>query len=119
MPRKVVIIADPGIDTAFAAVHALTDHDIDVIGLWATAGIVFAEQSTANANTIVDIVGPPKWPRLAAALPARYEVDGIALHGPGGLGGISFPCAMRHTLHPADKILCELARENPREITVV
>ena len=119
MPRKVVIIADPGIDTAFAAALALNDPDIDVIGLLPTAGNVSADQSTANVHTIIDIVDPPKWPKLAAALPAKYEVDGIALHGPGGLGGVTFPCAMRHTLHPADKILCELARENPREITVV
>ena len=49
----------------------------------------------------------------------RYEADGLALHGPGGLGGVSFPSATRHTLHPADKVLCELAHENPREVTVV
>ncbi len=41
------------------------------------------------------------------------------LHGPGGLGGKSFPCATRHTLHPADKILCELAHDNPRQATLV
>jgi|SRR5579883_96487 len=119
MPRKVIIVADPGIDTAFAIALALNDRNLEVVGLLPTAGNVSAEQATANVHTLIDVIDPPKWPKLAAALPARYDTDGVALHGPGGLGGVSFPCATRHTLHPADKILCELAHEFPRQVTLV
>ena len=119
MARKVVIVADPGIDTAFAVALALNDPNIEVVGLLPTAGNVSAEQATANVHTLIDVLDPPKWPKLAAALPARYDADGLALHGPGGLGGVNFPSATRHTLHPADKILCELAHEHPRQVTVV
>ena len=119
MPRKVIIIADPGIDTAFAVALALNDSNLEVVGLLPTAGNISAEQATANVHTLIDVIDPPKWPKLAAALPAKYETDGLALHGPGGLGGATFPSATRHTLHPADKILCELAHENPRQCTVV
>jgi inosine-uridine nucleoside N-ribohydrolase len=119
MPRKVILVADPGIDTAFAVALALNDPNLDVIGLLPTAGNVGAEQATANVHTLIDVIDPPKWPKLAAALPARYDADGQALHGPGGLGGVSFPSATRHTLHPADKILCELAHEHPRQVTLV
>lgn len=119
MPRKVILVADPGIDTAFAVALALNDPNLDVIGLLPTAGNVSAEQATANVHTLIDVIDPPKWPKLAAALPARYDADGLALHGPGGLGGVSFPSATRHTLHPADKILCELAHEHPRQVTLV
>ena len=119
MPRKVILVADPGIDTAFAVALALNDPDLDVIGLLPTAGNVSAEQATANVHTLIDVIDPAKWPRLGAALPARYDADGLALHGPGGLGGVSFPSATRHTLHPADKLLCELAHEHPREVTLV
>lgn len=119
MPRKVIIVADPGIDTAFAVALALNDPNLEVVGLLPTAGNVSAEQATANVHTLIDVIDPPKWPRLAAAIPARYEADGLSLHGPGGLGGVSFPSATRHTLHPADKILCELAHESPRQVTVV
>jgi inosine-uridine nucleoside N-ribohydrolase len=119
MPRKVIIVADPGIDTAFAVALALNDPNLEVIGLLPTAGNVSPEQATANVHTLIDVIDPPKWPKLAAALPARYETDGLALHGPGGLGGVTFPCATRHTLHPADKVLCELAHEHPRQATVV
>ncbi len=119
MPRKVLFIADPGIDTAFAVALALNDPNLEVVGLLPTAGNVSAEQATANVHTLIDVIDPPKWPKLAAALPARYDADGLALHGPGGLGGVNFPSATRHTLHPADKVLCELAHENPRQVTVV
>jgi inosine-uridine nucleoside N-ribohydrolase len=119
MPRKVLLIADPGIDTAFAVALALNDPNLDVIGILPTAGNVSAEQATANVHTLIDVVDPPKWPKLASALPARYDTDGQALHGPGGLGGVSFPSATRHTLHSADKVLCELAHEHPRQVTVI
>ncbi len=119
MPRKVILIADPGIDTAFAVALALNDTNLDVVGLLPTAGNVSAEQATANCHTLIDVMDPLKWPKLAAALPARYGTDGLALHGPGGLGGVTFPSAMRHTLHPADKMLCELAHEHPRQVTVI
>ena len=119
MPRKVILIADPGIDTAFAVALAMNDPNLEVVGLLPTAGNVSADQATANVHTLVDVLDPPKWPRLAAALPVRYERDGLALHGPGGLGGVTFPTATRHTLHPADKVLVELAREHPRQVTVV
>ncbi|AMV28395.1 Non-specific ribonucleoside hydrolase RihC [Gemmata sp. SH-PL17] len=119
MPRKVLLIADPGIDTAFAVALALNDPNLEVVGLLPTAGNVSAEQATANVHTLIDVLDPPKWPKLGAALPVRYDTDGTALHGPGGLGGVTFPSATRHTLHPADKILCELAHEHPRQITVI
>jgi inosine-uridine nucleoside N-ribohydrolase len=119
MPRRVIIVADPGIDTAFATALALNDPNIEVIGLLPTAGNVSAEQATANVHTIIDVIDPPKWPKLAAALPARYDANGVDLHGSGGLGSATFPCATRHTLHPADKVLCELAHEHPRQVTVI
>src|SRR4051812_34269015 len=119
MPRKVILIADPGIDTAFAVALALNDPALDVVGLLPTAGNVSAEQATVNVHTLVEVIDPARWPKLAAALPARYEMDGLALHGPGGLGGGDFPTATRHALHPADKVLVELAHEHLRQVTVI
>jgi inosine-uridine nucleoside N-ribohydrolase len=119
MARKIIIVADPGIDTAFAVALAFNDPNLEVVGLLPTAGNIPAEQATANVHTIIDVLDPPKWPKLAAALPARYDTDGLALHGPGGLGGATFPTATRHTLHPADKVLCELAHEFPKQVSLV
>ena len=60
MVQKVAIIADPGIDTAFAIALALHDPKIDVVGLIASAGNVGHDQATQNVhiliNQIIDIL---------------------------------------------------------------
>jgi inosine-uridine nucleoside N-ribohydrolase len=119
MMRKIILISDSGIDGAVAVVLALYDPNLNVLGLAATAGNVPAEQATKNIQILIEQIDPPRWPRLGAALPIDYDVDGTRLHGPGGLGGISFPCAQLHHMHPSDKLLIDLVRQNPGEVTVV
>jgi inosine-uridine nucleoside N-ribohydrolase len=119
MPRKVVLIADPGIDTAFAVALALHDPNLDVIGLLPCPGNVPAGRACANVQVLVTQLDPAKWPRTSAALNVDYGTDGTALHGPDGLGGVNFPITERHQHQPADKVLVELVREHPREVTVV
>jgi inosine-uridine nucleoside N-ribohydrolase len=119
MMRKIILVADPGIDGAFAAALAFHDPGLDVIGLAATAGNVRAEQATKNVQIVVEQTDPPRWPRLGAALPSDYDVDGTQLHGPAGLGAASFPCAQLHHLPTSDRLLIELVRQYPGEVTVV
>jgi inosine-uridine nucleoside N-ribohydrolase len=119
MAHPVIIVADPGIDGAFAIALALQDPSLDVIGLAATSGNVDAEQATRNIHVIVEQLDPPRWPRLGAALTVEYETHGRALHGPGGLGGVEFPVAKLHHPHPSDKLLYDLIRQYPEEVTVI
>src|SRR5947209_18394940 len=104
MATKLILIADPGIDTAFAAALALHDPEIDVIGLVATAGNIGPEQATQNIHVLVAQIDPPRWPRLGAALPVTYDIDGMRLHGPNGLGGASFPGVSLHQPMAGDKV---------------
>jgi inosine-uridine nucleoside N-ribohydrolase len=119
MIRKVIIVADPGIDGAFAVTLALFDPELDVLGIIASAGNVSAEQATMNVQTLVEHADPPRWPRLGAALPAAYETDGTRLHGPTGLGARTFPCAQLHHMHSGDKLLIDLIRQHVGDVTVV
>jgi inosine-uridine nucleoside N-ribohydrolase len=119
MPHKVILVADPGIDGAFAITLALFDPDIDVLGLAATAGNVNSDQATRNIQTVVEQLDPPRWPRYGAALSVNYDVDGLRLHGQGGLGGVQFPCAQLHHTLSADKLINDLTRQYPKEITLV
>ena len=119
MARKVILVADPGIDGAFAGALALNAPELEVVGLAATAGNVSAEQATRNIHILVEQLDPPRWPRLGAALPIDYDMDGRALHGPNGLGGVDFPCVQLHHPHPCDKLLSDLVRQYPKEIAVV
>lgn len=119
MPQKVVIVCDPGIDGAFATALALHDPDLEVLGLAATAGNVSADQATRNVHIVVEQLDPPRWPRLGAAPPIEYDIDGSRLHGPEGLGNATFPCARLHHPHPSDKVVVDLVRQYPKEVTVV
>lgn len=119
MARKVVLIADPGIDGAFALTLALFDPALDVLGVAATPGNVSAEQATRNIHIVVEQIDPPRWPRLGAAPSIEYETDGTAIHGPNGLGGVSFPCATLHNMLGSEKLLLELVRQHPEEVVVV
>ena len=119
MARKVLIVADPGIDTAFALALALNDPNLDVLAVVPCAGNVSAARAAINVTIVLDQIDPPRRPRTALAVPARYELDGTALHGPDGLGGVGFPALERHS-HPAgEKLVCEVVREHPHEVTVV
>jgi inosine-uridine nucleoside N-ribohydrolase len=119
MARKIVIVADPGIDGAFAIALALFDPELECLGLAATAGNVTAEQATMNIQILVEQLDPPRRPRFGAAPPVEYEVDGTKLHGPGGLGGLSLPCAQLHHMHPSDKLIPDLVHQYPKEVTIV
>jgi inosine-uridine nucleoside N-ribohydrolase len=119
MARKVILVTDPGIDGAFAAALALHDPDLEVLGLAATAGNVPAEQATRNEQLLIEQLDPPRWPRVGAALSVAYDTDAQRLHGPGGLGGVEFPCAQLHHAHPADKLISDLVRQHPKEVAVL
>ena len=117
--RKAIFVCDPGIDGAFALALAMLDNSIDVLGIAATAGNVEAEQATRNVHVIIEQIDPPRWPRVGAALPVSYDVNGLNLHGSGGLGGINFPCAQLHHPHPSDKLISDLVRQHPGEVSLV
>lgn len=119
MGRKVILVCDPGIDGAFALAMALHDPDLEVLGIAATAGNVDCHQATQNVHIVVEQVDPRRWPRVGAALPAEYGLDGKKLHGPGGLGGVDFPCIQLHHQHSSDKLISDLVRQYPNEVSLV
>lgn len=119
MAIKTIILADPGIDTAFAIALAYQDPQIEVLGLLATAGNVDADQATQNCLVLNDQLDPLKWPRVGAALPLRYSMDGTVVHGPGGLGGVRFPEVHLHSPISSDRLLVELAKEHPKQVALL
>lgn len=126
--RKLIVDLDPGIGDAFAAVLALADPNLDVLALTACAGCVPGPTATRNIQAILAHLDPPKWPRLGSARGATPTVPrGAAvceaflgeLHGPTGLGDIEFPAAQLHNPHESAKVLVDLVRTHPQEVTVL
>lgn len=118
MAEKIVIIADPGIDGAFAIALALFDPNLEVLGIGATPGNVSAQQATRNIHILVDQLDPPRWPRLGESPDISYDIDGRNLHGPTGLGNTDFPAATLHNIPTSDKLVVDAVRQNPHEVTV-
>ncbi|MFO0843354.1 MAG: nucleoside hydrolase [Gemmataceae bacterium] len=119
MAEKVILVADPGIDSAFATALALNDPDLEVLALVATAGNVNADQATRNAYIVIEQIDPARWPRIGTALPVTYDRDARELHGPDGLGGQDFPCAPPHHATPSDKLIIDTLRQYPNEVSVL
>jgi inosine-uridine nucleoside N-ribohydrolase len=119
MSEKVALLGDPGIDGAVAIALALHDPSLEVLGLLATAGNVAADRATKNIQILVDQLDPPRLPRLGAAPAVDYGIDGTRLHGANGLGGVDFPCAPLHHLPASEKLLVDLIRQNPHELTLI
>lgn len=121
MPRKVIIDCDPGIDDAVALCMALYDPRVEVVAVTAVAGNVTATQASRNVQTIVDLLDPPRFPRIGAAgdVEDAPAVNGALLHGDDGLGNAGFPSAQLHHPHPSDKIICDEVRAAPDEVTII
>ncbi len=121
MARKVIIDCDPGIDDAVALCLALFDPRLDVLAITATAGVVGADQATTNVRAIVSRLDPPRYPRFGAASPCENApvADDNELHGPDGLGGCHFAVTDRQHNHPSEKVIAELLRLHPGQITVI
>lgn len=119
--RKVVLDVDPGIDSAVALSIALFDPRLEVLAVTAVAGNVSAEQATRNVQAIIEQLDPPRWPRIGAAVePDRAPAETLGhLGGPDGLGGIEFPVAELHQRHISEKVLLDVVRTAPGEVTIV
>ncbi|MCY2965673.1 MAG: nucleoside hydrolase, partial [Planctomycetota bacterium] len=111
-----------------AAVLALLDPSLDVLALTPCAGCVTGSVATRNVQAIVAHLDPPKWPRLGSARGPAQLVDASPnvfepllgeLHGPTGLGDIEFPAAQLHNPHDSVKVLVDLVRAHPHEITLL
>lgn len=120
-PRKVIIDVDPGIDAVVALSSALFDPRLEVLAVTAVAGNVSAEQATRAVQAIIEQLDPPRWPRIGAAVePDRAPAENLSfLSGSDGLGGAEFRVAELHQRHPSDKVLNDVVRAAPQEVTVL
>jgi purine nucleosidase len=120
VPRKVILDIDPGIDDAVALAMALFDPRLEVVAVTASGGNVSPEQATANLQTLVGLLDPPRLPRLGAApTDTVWPAKPFNMHGPDGLGGIDLPVARLHSGHVSEKVIWETFHAYPREVTFV
>ncbi len=127
MARKVILDLDPGIGDALAAVAALCDPHLDVVALTAVGGAVEPSKSSRNVLAIVEQLDPQRRPKIGFA----HEGDPVepslsefhrrlqSLHGATGLGDWTRAVPELHHRHESAKLLVDLVRDQPHEITLV
>lgn len=121
MARKVILDVDPGIDDALALSIALFDEALEVEAVTAVAGNVDAVRATRNVQAIIEQLDPPRLPRIGAAIDPDHGLptDTTHLYGADGLGNTHFEVAELHNVHPAEKVIADVLRQSPGEVTIV
>lgn len=121
MTRKVIIDCDPGIDDAVALCLALFDPRLDVVALTASGGNVPVDQASSNLQAIVELLDPPKLPRIGYGSSAESgpATDARHLHGADGLANLNLRVPQLHHRHPAEKVIHDEIRAAPDEITMI
>lgn len=128
MATKLIIDADAGIGDALAIALALSDPDLEVLGLTATAGRVSARNSLRNLQGLVDFLDPARWPRVgrcaedlpvAASSDLAGAVHTVFLNGETGLGDWDLDVADLHRPLDAAKLLIDVVKTQPHEVTLL
>lgn len=90
--KSVIIDTDPGIDDAVALGVALSSESLDVKLITTVAGNVSLEQTTRNANVLLNFWGKDIPLARGFSKPLIVETNEVkSIHGETGLGGFEFP----------------------------
>jgi purine nucleosidase len=119
--NRFVIDTDPGVDDAHAIMMAFAHPQAKIEAITTVAGNVSLERTTANACTILDVLGQdvPVFAGCDRALVARTP-DAGHVHGTDGLGDSGYPPSQRNvTDEHAVNVLVRLANEAPGELTLI
>lgn len=121
MARKIILDCDPGIDDALAIAIALFDPTVEVLALTSVAGNASAATTGRNLQGIVEMLDPPRLPRIGVGEEpenAMFETT-VPLFGSNGLGGYVFPVATRCNPALAEKVICDQVRAYPNEVSIL
>ena len=121
-PVKVIIDADPGVDDAMAILFALQSPAVEVIGITTVFGNTAIDNATANALTLVDLVGASVPVARGAEHPLVKDLrePPAFVHGADGLGEVGLQKPVGKVIEKAAaQFIVDMARQYPGEITLV
>ena len=121
MIRKLLIDLSPGIEETLALWLALRNPDLDVLAVTSSAGKVDSTRAGQNLHTILDLIDPSPRPRFGVGEEplGGVSVDGSLLNGRDGLGDVGAPVVDLLQRPNADKIIIDVVRANPNEVTIL
>lgn len=120
--QRIIIDTDPGVDDAHAILLAYSYPDVKVEAILTVNGNVGVDRTTANACTVLDLLGKdtPIYPGCNAPLVLASGENAAHIHGTDGLGGTNFPPSSRKVEREhASNALIRMANASPGEISLV
>ena len=121
-PVKMIIDTDPGVDDAMAILYALSDPEIDLIGLTSVFGNVTGAIATRNALALVELAGAETPVAAGASVPMVQDLRPPAdfVHGVEGFGDALLPAPTRAPdPRPAHVFIAETILAHPGEVVLV
>ena len=118
MPRKLIIVAEAGIDAAVAIAAALIDPNLDVLLVAGVAGVEPPEATDQCLHALVEQIDPPRLPRYGAA-PPRAAAAATGSWPKQGLGKSKLNTCGLHHPRSAEKLIAETVHQQPGEVTVL
>ena len=123
--QRIIIDTDAGVDDALAILYALRSPEVRIEGVTTVFGNVPLVQATRNVAEILAVAGALGSFPVATGADGPLSgttVDAKDVHGEDGLGGWTRGHAapeMAISATPAHRLIAELARQYPGEITLV
>lgn len=122
--KKLVIIdTDCGVDDALALILALRSPELDVKAITTVSGNVHVDRVTENVFKVFNALNLRANPIVAKGADRPLKKAPIiadSVHGKDGLGDvIQAPSNIKIDNRPAWKVICDLAREYPKRITLI
>jgi purine nucleosidase len=122
--HKILFDTDPGVDDAMALLLALASPELELLGVTTVFGNSTVEQTTRNAQPVLEVGGRPDVPVVAGAGQplARPRGRKSSVHGDDGLGNIGLPPSNREPVAwqgGAAGFIAETILAHPGEVTLV
>jgi purine nucleosidase len=124
MPHKIIFDTDPGVDDSMALLLALASPELEVLGVTTVFGNAAVEQTTRNAQHVLEVGGRPDLPLVAGAAQPLVRPRGrrSSVHGDDGLGNLGLPPAQREPTAwqgGAAGFIADTVLAHPGQVTLV
>ena len=121
--RNVIIDTDCGVDDALALILALKSPELHVEAITTVSGNVHIDKVIPNVFKVLNALGlknPPMVAKGADRPLKKTPIIAESVHGEDGLGDApQYSASGKICKEPAWKLICRLAREQPKAITLI